>query len=118
MDSLGHLLSVVAVVIVIWTIIDLLRRKKLRERHAFWWLLLAVFGLIFTLVPGLLDWFSDMLGVGVPLNLAFFVAIVILFLINTQQSKELTLLEDRTRVLAEQVALIRQEQKNQSSKSN
>jgi len=44
-------------------------------------------------------------GVDVPTNLGFFISVVILFLVSVQHSAELTVLEEKTRVLAEHSAL-------------
>ena len=52
-------------------------------------------------------WAAEVLNVEVPTNLVFFVSIVILFLVSLQHAGELTDLEDRTRTLAEEVALQR-----------
>ena len=111
MNLAAYILSVSLVVIVFWRVVDLLLRKRMKERHAFWWLVLALFVLVFTVIPGLLDRVASILGIGIPVNLAFFASIMVLFLINTQHSKELTQLEERTRVLAEQVAILKAETK-------
>ncbi|BDZ53764.1 hypothetical protein GCM10025870_08370 [Agromyces marinus] len=52
-------------------------------------------------------WLAGVLGVGLPSNLVFFVSIVLLFLVNLQHSAELTDLEDKTRTLAEESALLK-----------
>ena len=46
-----------------------------------------------------------LVGVEVPTNLVFFVSLVVLFLVCVQHSTELTRLEDKVRVLAEESAL-------------
>ncbi|GAA1328751.1 DUF2304 domain-containing protein [Leucobacter albus] len=102
----SHVISAVAAGIVLIVVLEMLRRGSLRERHALWWLFAGTIGLVVTLFPGLLDRIARLLGVENPLNLAFFGGIVVLFLVNMQQAKELTRLEARTRTLAEQVALL------------
>ena len=57
--------------------------------------------------PGLLDRASDLLGVQVPANLLFFAASMLLLLLSIQLSYEIGRLEERTRTLAEEVALLR-----------
>ena len=106
MPPISYIISAVIAVLVLIIVIERLRRGQLRERHARWWLLLGAIGLVITLFPGLLDRLAKALGVGVPINLAFFGAIVVLFLVNMQHAKELTSLEERTRILAEQSALL------------
>jgi hypothetical protein len=105
MSTGTYLLGVVAAFIAFAAVLELLRRRRLRERHAVWWFFAAVGALIVGLFPGLLTWAADLLNVGVPTNLVFFVSIVILFLVSLQHAGELTDLEDRTRTLAEEVAL-------------
>jgi hypothetical protein len=105
MSTGTYLLGVVAAFIAFAAVLELLRRRRLRERHAVWWFFAAVGALIVGLFPGLLTWAADLLNVGVPTNLVFFVSIVILFLVSLQHAGELTDLEDRTRTLAEVVAL-------------
>lgn len=106
MFTLSHVISTIVAAIVFVVIVEMLRRGKLRERHALWWLCASVFGLIVTLFPGMLDWLAKLLGVADPLNLAFFGGIIVLFLVSTQQATELTRAEERTRTLAEKVALL------------
>ncbi|GAA4153300.1 hypothetical protein GCM10023068_34430 [Leifsonia shinshuensis] len=86
-------------------VVDLLRRGRMRERHAIWWLLAGVLALIIGIFPGILDWFAELIGVGAPVNLVFFVSIAVLFLVCIQHSTELTNLESKTRTLAERSAL-------------
>ena len=106
MSLIGQFIGIAAVTSLLIVVINLLLRRKLREKYAFWWIFLGCFALLVAIFPGILEWAAGILGIGIPINLAFFVATVILFLIITQQSKELTLLEDRTRVLNEEIAII------------
>jgi hypothetical protein len=100
-----YILGIVSALIALLTVVELLRRRRLRERHAVWWFVAAILALILGVFPKTLTTLADLLGVEVPANLVFFVSIVILFLVNLQHSAELTGLEDKTRVLAEESAL-------------
>lgn len=102
----GHVLSAAAAAVALIIVIEMLRRGHLRERHILWWLCAGILGLAVTLFPGLLDRISSFFGIANPLNLAFFAAIVVLFLVSLQQAKELTKSEERIRTLAEQVTLL------------
>jgi hypothetical protein len=83
----------------------MLRRRRLRERHALWWVVAGTLALIIGVFPQTLVWASQVVGIQIPTNLVFFVSIFILFLVCIQHSAELTNLEDETRMLAEQAAL-------------
>lgn len=86
---------------------ELLRRKHLREKYAILWVLVAIMTLFVAAVPQALFWLADLLGVAVPANLLFFVASMVLLGISVHHSHELGRLEDRSRTLAEEVALLR-----------
>lgn len=106
MTVASHVLGIVASVLVLVVVVELLRRRRLRERHAIWWFVAGVLALVISVFPRVLTWASGMLGVEVPTNLVFFVSIAILFLVCLQASSELTELESKTRRLAEQASLL------------
>jgi hypothetical protein len=93
--------------IILLTVLQMLRHGRLRERHAIWWLIAAVFVLIITIFPSTLAAVSSFLGVEVPLNLSLFLAVGVLALLALQHSSELTSLEDTVRTLTEEIALLR-----------
>jgi hypothetical protein len=102
----AYLFTVVVAVAVLGGIVELLRRRRLRERHAVWWIVAGLVALVLAVFPWLLVELSTLLGINVPTNLGFFLAIILLFLVSVAQSGELTQLESKTRVLAENVALL------------
>lgn len=88
-------------------VILMLRSRKLREKYAVLWLLVAVAVLVLALVPNLLEYAARFLGVSVPSNLLFAAAIFFLLCICLQLSLEVCKRDDETRVLSEEVALLR-----------
>jgi hypothetical protein len=106
MSTLSYILGVVAAAATFIVVVELLRRRKLRERHAIWWLAATLLAVIVGLFPGLLEWAANLLGVGLPSNLVFFVSIAVLVLVCIQHSSELTELEAEARVLVETSALL------------
>ncbi|WP_022884970.1 DUF2304 domain-containing protein [Glaciibacter superstes] len=105
MSIASYVLGVIAALITLGVVIEMLRRRQLRERHAVWWLIAGTLALIIGVFPPVLAWSAHLVGVEVPTNLVFFVSIAILFLVSIQHSAELTVLETKTRVLAEEAAL-------------
>lgn len=101
-----YVFGILAAIAVLFVIFGLLRRGTLRERHAVWWIIAGLLALVIAVFPHLLVWASRLLGVEVPANLVFFVAIGLLVLLTLQHSAELTRAEDRIRVLAEQSAAL------------
>lgn len=104
MSPATYILGIVAALLAIAAIVELMRRRTLRERHAVWWLVGGILALIIAVFPQTLTWAARLLGVVAPTNLVFFVAIGLLFLVSLQYGAELTRIEDKMRHLAEQSA--------------
>lgn len=105
MNTTSYILGIVVAGLVLVIAIELLRRRRLRERHAVWWLVAGLLALIAAVFPASLTWAASLLGIAIPVNLVFFVSIAILFLVCLQHSAELTDIENETRSLAERSAL-------------
>ncbi|MGG7509617.1 DUF2304 domain-containing protein [Plantibacter sp. YIM 135249] len=101
----SYILGIVGALITLGVVIEMLRRRRLRERHAVWWMVAGILALLVGVFPGLLAWAAQTIGIEIPTNLVFFVSLFILFLVSIQHSSELTTLEQRTRTLAEEAAL-------------
>lgn len=109
MSVASYILGIVAALLVLVAVIELLRRGRLRERHAVWWIFAGFVALIIGVFPQIVDAVAGALGVALPSNLVFFVSIALLFLVSLQHSSELTTLEDKVRTLAERVAVLEME---------
>ncbi|HWC83328.1 MAG TPA: DUF2304 domain-containing protein [Pseudonocardiaceae bacterium] len=105
----AYLVGVVGSLLILAGIFELLRRRQLSEKYAVLWLVVGVVLLVLTIFPGLLEALSRTLGVAVPTNLLFFVAIVFLVGVALHLSWELSRVENETRKLAEDVAILRLE---------
>lgn len=102
----AYIFGIAAALFVLIVVVSLLRQRRLRERHAAWWLAAGVLALLAGAFPESLRWAASVTGIELPVNLVFFVSITILFLVSLQHSAELTRLEAKTRDLAETVALL------------
>lgn len=106
MTVISYIFGVVSAALALLVVLEMLRRRQLRERHAIWWFIAGVLALVAGIFPSTLSWAANLIGIEVPINLVFFVSIAILFLVCLQHSAELTRLESKTRTLAERVALL------------
>lgn len=107
MSLLSHIIGIGAAALTLVVVIEMLRRRRLRERHAIWWLVAGTLALIIGIFPSVLEWVSHLVGIELPVNLIFFVSIAVLFFVCIQSSSELTSLEEKTRILAEETTLMR-----------
>ncbi|GAA1444851.1 hypothetical protein GCM10009641_64760 [Mycobacterium cookii] len=109
------ILGVVGSVVILLSLFEMLRRHRLREKYALIWGIVALGALTVAAFPGLLSWATTVLGLQVPANLLFFVASLVIMMLTLQHSSELGRLEERTRTLAEDVALLQVELERRSS---
>jgi hypothetical protein len=104
MNPMTYAFGIAAALLALIAIIELMRRATLRERHAVWWLVGGILALVVAIFPQTLTWAAQLLGIAVPTNLVFFIAIGLLFLVSLQYGAELTRVEEKIRTLAEQSA--------------
>jgi hypothetical protein len=105
MSIASYVFGILAALFTLFVVIEMLRRRQLRERHAIWWVIAGLLALTIGIFPGILEWAASVVGVELPTNLVFFVSIAVLFLVCIQHSSELTALESKTRALVEMSAL-------------
>ena len=106
MNPVQYTLGIIASVATFAIVIEMLRRRRLRERHAGWWIVAGLFAIIISVFPSTLRFASELLGFEVPVNLVFFLSLFILFLVALQHSSELTQLESHNRSLVERLIVL------------
>jgi hypothetical protein len=84
----------------------LLRARRIREKYAAIWLVVLAAILVLGAFPAVLTRLAGLVGVETPSNLLFATSIVVLLLVCIQLSTEVSQLEEETRTLAEEVALL------------
>lgn len=94
-----------AIILVI--ILELLRRRQLREKYAVFWMAVGAAAVVLGVFPRLLNSVSTALGVASGASFVLFLGLVFLLLVCIHLSWEASRLEEETRTLAEEVALIR-----------
>ncbi|WBB68808.1 DUF2304 domain-containing protein [Micromonospora sp. WMMD812] len=95
--------------ILLATIVELLRRRQLREKYGMLWFGVLLIVIPLSLFPRLLDNVAELLGVASGVSLVLFLGIVFLLLVCVHLSWEVSALEEETRTLAEDFALLRAE---------
>ena len=106
MSPFQYILGIVAALLTFGIVIEMLRRRRLRERHAGWWIIAGLLAIIVSVFPNTLEWAASTLGFEVPVNLVFFVSLFILFLVALQHSSELTKLEAHNRAIVERLVIL------------
>ncbi len=107
MSLRAHVALAFLVALAIVGIVILVRRRYLKAKYSLLWLSLGAVMVVIAAVPGLLDWTAERLGIWYQPTLLILMGLALLLLIVVHFSYELTRSENRTRELAEQLALLR-----------
>jgi hypothetical protein len=103
----AHVLIIIATLATAWFILRLVRARQLRSKYALLWAVIGLLLLPLAAVPGVLNTVSGWLGVFYSPTIFLLLAVGFLFVVVVHYSWELSRLENRTRSLAEELALLR-----------
>ncbi len=107
MSGRAYLMALVGTLLTLGLIIHQVRERRLRAKYALLWLLVGIALVPLAVIPGALDSLAELLGVAYPPALLLVFGLGFFALLCLHFSYELSRLEERTRVLAEEVALLR-----------
>jgi hypothetical protein len=108
-----HIIAMVAALVTLTVIFELSRRRQLHVKYIVIWLLVAIIVAVFAITPGLFNEIAHKLGVKSPPDLLLVLASLFLLMICVHLSWEAGRLEDKTRILAEEVALLQNQLEEQ-----
>jgi hypothetical protein len=97
----------VVVVLLLISIVELLRRKVLREKYAVVWLAIATLLILGAIFPEKVNYLSYRLGFQYLSNFVLFIFMIINLFISMQLSLSVGKAENQVQSLAEEVAILR-----------
>jgi len=109
MSDRAHVLVILVTALTLLFILRLVRHRQMRAKYAMLWLLVGMALLVLAIAPWILEPVSRAVGIAYPPAMFLLVAIAFLFVVVVHFSWELSRLEDRSRKLAEELALLRTE---------
>jgi hypothetical protein len=101
-----QLVSVIGAAVLLLTVLEMVRRRRLMERYALLWLLSAIVLLALAIWSGALTSISRTIGVIYPPNALFFIAIGFIVLLLLHFSSAVSRLSDQSETLAQRQALL------------
>jgi hypothetical protein len=116
MTGRAHLVLVLISAGMLGFVLHLLRSGRLRAKYAMLWSTVGAGLVVLAAFPGLLDWTAGRLGIYYPPAAFLMAAVAFLFVLSVHFSWELSRLEERTRTLAEEVALLRDDLERQAGR--
>jgi hypothetical protein len=106
MQARIQLVAIVGAGVLLLTVLEMVRRRRLMERYALLWLLSAVVLLALAIWSGALAKISHAIGVIYPPNALFFIAIGFILLLLLHFSAAVSRLSDQSETLAQRQALL------------
>jgi hypothetical protein len=106
METRIQLLAIVASGILLFIVLELVRRRRLMERYALLWLLSCVVLLGLSAFRGLLEDAASVLGIEYPPSALFFIAFAFVLLLLLHFSVAVSRLADQSKVLAQRLAIL------------
>jgi hypothetical protein len=102
-------LSIVASGSVLFLVVELIRRGRLKERYSLLWLFAGAVLLVLSSSRTLLEFTSRLLGIYYAPSLLFLLAFLFLLLITLHFTVVISGLSEKNKRLAQELALLRQE---------
>jgi hypothetical protein len=99
-------IGVVAIVLALFLIIELVRRRRLRTGYSLLWLFIGLVVLVLALWTDLVEFLSQLLGVRSPGSMLFAAGILFSLLILLEHSLALSTLWHDNKCLTQEVALL------------
>jgi hypothetical protein len=103
----AHIAAFVITIVGAWFVLRLLRKRQMRGKYTLLWMLVLLAVLVIAAFPAALDRTSRFLHIYYAPSTLFLAAIGFLLLVCVYFSYELSRLEERTRLLAEELAILR-----------
>ncbi len=101
--------AIVVAIAVLLLIIELVRRRKLREEYSWLWAVTGAVMAVLAIYQDLLVTLSRWIGAASPVSTLFFGALLFLLTLTLQFSVRLSRLTHRNRTLAQRMALLEKE---------
>lgn len=105
MDKIQIVISITSIAIIL-AVLDLVRRKKIKESYSFLWLATGIFMLVTSLSRKLLDIIAAILGIYYPPSALFLIGIIFLILLLLQFSVVISGLSENNKKLAQKISLL------------
>ena len=102
------ILATVASVVLLIAVLELVRRRRLREKYALLWILTAIVLLVLSVWRGAVSSIASALGVSYGPTVLFAVGALFVLVVLLHYSTVISALTDRTVSLAQRIAILEQ----------
>ena len=102
------ILSMAFSLIIIAFILLSIRKDKINTKYSIVWLLLFTLLIISILIPGFLEWITDIIGFKTPSNLIFSIIIALLIIISIVLTIIVSSQDKKIRLLIQELSLLKE----------
>ncbi|ABS26023.1 DUF2304 domain-containing protein [Anaeromyxobacter sp. Fw109-5] len=106
MTTNQHVFAMAVSVVTLGVILELIRRRKLREEYSFLWVITTLGMLVLSIWYGLVEWLTRLSGAVTPTTTLFIFGLVFLLLISVHFSTVLSRLTEQVRRLTQELAIL------------
>lgn len=96
---------------IVFVIIELVRRRKLREEYSVLWIMTGITLSVLALRYDLLVYITHFIGAVLPTSTLFFLGLIFLVLINLHASVKISKLKMEVKILTQHIAIFEKELK-------
>src|SRR5436190_8055714 len=104
LDARVRIVAVIVTAVMLGVVLELVRRRRLIERYALLWMVVALVLLVLAIWNQLLAHVSHAIGIEVPANALFIAGLGVAFLMLLHFSVITSRLSEETKILAQEVA--------------
>jgi hypothetical protein len=101
-----QIFALVTSVLLLVFIVEMVRRRRLREEYSWLWILVGVAIFVFSIWFGLLEWLTHLIGAVVPASTLFVFGILFLVVVNIYFSIKVSTLTTQVKNLAQRLAIV------------
>ena len=116
-DSRAQIIALIVTFAIFLFVLELVRRRRLVERYALVWMTAALALLVLSIWTDGLNEIADLMGIQEPANAIFILAFGVGFLLLLNFSVASSRLSEETKILAQEVARLDQELRDERSRS-
>ena len=113
-----QIVVIVAMALILIYLIRQIFRKKLDIKYGIIWLGMSILIMVFAIWPNLLGKLSDLMGIASPVNMLFFIGLVLQMAAIYVLSRNVGVLLDKVRRMSQEIAILNKKLNDNYVKNN
>lgn len=107
-----QIIGIISAILILGVVLNLVRRRRLREEYSWLWLVASIFYLILSIKPDWITTIGNFVGINNTVTFLLFLALIFIVLILINYSVNLSKLNNQMKDVAQNIALLGGEHTN------